>query len=171
MFLLGWIYPGCKVVLWQLWSVCISQRTTTETTRSNEAVQCGSPHGAHCSRHSRTTPIIQQGWWRQTTSEDGQKLTLQEATTVARCLIDEFFSRFGVPFEIHSDKGRSFESRLFQEMCKLLQTRKTRTTPLHPLSDGMVERMNTASQVRVRVPNRLGQLYTVADDVLPQCSS
>ena len=95
----------------------------------------------------------------------------QEATTVARCLVDEFFSRFGVPFEIHSDQGRNFESRVFQEMCKLLQTRKTRTTPLHPLSDGMVERMNTASQVRVRVPNRLGQLYTVADDVLPQCSS
>ena len=59
--LLGWIYPGCKAVLWKLWSVCISQRTITETTRSNEAVQCGSPHGAHCSRHSRTTPIIQQG--------------------------------------------------------------------------------------------------------------
>ena len=46
----------------------------------------------------------------------------QEATTEARFLVEEFFSRFGVPFEVHSDQGRNFESRLFQETCKLLQT-------------------------------------------------
>ena len=40
----------------------------------------------------------------------------QEATTVARCLVEEFFSRYGVPFDVHSDQGRNFESRRFQEM-------------------------------------------------------
>jgi hypothetical protein len=31
---------------------------------------------------------------------------------------------------------------LFQEMCQMLGTIKTRTTPYHPKSDGMVERFN-----------------------------
>ena len=66
----------------------------------------------------------------------------QEATTVARVLVDEFFCRFGIPYELHSDQGRNFESKVFQECCNLLGIRKTRTTPLHPESDGMVERFN-----------------------------
>ena len=51
-------------------------------------------------------------------------------------------SRYGVPGEFHSDQGRNFESRLFGKTCQLLGIHKTRTTPLHPQSDGMVERMN-----------------------------
>ena len=66
----------------------------------------------------------------------------QEASTVAEVLVKEFISRFGVPKEIHSDQGRNFESELFQGMCKLLGAHKTRTTPLHPQSDGLVERYN-----------------------------
>ena len=62
----------------------------------------------------------------------------QEATTVASVLVEEFVAHFG----IHSDQGRNFESKVFQEMCKLLEMDKTRTTPLHPQSDGMVERFN-----------------------------
>ena len=66
----------------------------------------------------------------------------QEAETVARVLVDGVFCRFGVPDELHSDQGRNFESTLFRECCQLLGIRKTRTTPLHPQSDGMVERFN-----------------------------
>ena len=66
----------------------------------------------------------------------------QEATTVARVLVDQFFSRFGVPFELHSDQGRNFEANVFRECCDLLGIRKTRTTPLRPQSDGMVEKFN-----------------------------
>ncbi|CAG2213721.1 unnamed protein product [Mytilus edulis] len=65
-----------------------------------------------------------------------------EATTVANILMTEVISRFGVPTIIHSDQGSQFESHLFKEMCKLLQIEKTRTTPYHPKSDGMVERFN-----------------------------
>lgn len=66
----------------------------------------------------------------------------QEAHTVAKKLVQEVVCRYGVPMEIHSDQGRNFESGLFQEMCSLLGMHKTRTTPAHPQSDGMVERFN-----------------------------
>ena len=66
----------------------------------------------------------------------------QEAETVAKVLVDQFVSRFGAPAQLHSDQGRNFESQVFTEMCKLLGIEKTRTTPLHPQSDGMVERYN-----------------------------
>ena len=66
----------------------------------------------------------------------------QEATTVAEKLVNEFICRFGVPHELHSDQGRNFESKVFAEICKLLDIEKTRTTPLHPQSDGQVERFN-----------------------------
>lgn len=65
-----------------------------------------------------------------------------EAETVASVLVNECFTRFGVPSELHSDQGREFESCVFRECCELLGVRKTRTTPLHPQSDGMVERFN-----------------------------
>ncbi|KAG5885997.1 hypothetical protein JTB14_025391 [Gonioctena quinquepunctata] len=66
----------------------------------------------------------------------------QEAITVADVLVKEWICRFGIPMELHSDQGRNFESNLFQEICLLLNIRKTRSTALHPQSDGMVERMN-----------------------------
>ena len=66
----------------------------------------------------------------------------QEATTVASKLVDEFFCRFSVPSQLHSDQGRQFESSLIKEICKLLDIKKSRTTPYHPEGDGLVERYN-----------------------------
>ena len=65
-----------------------------------------------------------------------------EARTVADIIVREVVSRFGEPSSIHSDQGRHYESQLFPEMCKVLHIKKTRTTPYHPQSDGMVERFN-----------------------------
>ena len=65
-----------------------------------------------------------------------------EATTVARLLVNEFFCRFGLPDTLHTDQGRNFESSLIKEICSLLGIHKTRTTPYHPQSDGLVERFN-----------------------------
>ena len=71
-------------------------------------------------------------------------LPFQEAVVVAEALVNNFVCRFEVPLIIHSDQGRNFESQVFAEMCRLLGVNKTRTTLLHPQSDGMVERFNRA---------------------------
>ena len=73
----------------------------------------------------------------------------QEAVSVAEVLIQHFISRFGVPMSLHSDQGRNFESAVFAEMCDLLGIDKTRTTPLHPQSDGMVERFNRTIEAQL----------------------
>lgn len=65
-----------------------------------------------------------------------------EAETVADVIFKGWIKRYGCPGEIHTDQGSQFKSRLFQEMCKVLQINKTRTTAFHPQSDGMVERLN-----------------------------
>ena len=76
-----------------------------------------------------------------------------EAATVARIIVEQLIARLGVPYTIHSDQGPQYESQLFSQMCKLLGIKKTRTTPYHPKSDGMVERFNKtlASMLRAYV--------------------
>ena len=64
------------------------------------------------------------------------------AETVSQALVDNWICYFGVPSEIHTDKGSNFESLVFREMCKLLGIDKTRTTTMRPQSDGFVERLN-----------------------------
>ena len=66
----------------------------------------------------------------------------QQAETVAERIVHEFYSRFGVSLELHSDQGRQFESNLLQDVCKLLKIKKTRTTSYHPASNGLIERFN-----------------------------
>ncbi|UYV84885.1 K02A2.6-like, partial [Cordylochernes scorpioides] len=66
----------------------------------------------------------------------------QEASTLSEALLQDWVCIFGVPRILHSDQGRNFESNIFQELCRRLNIEKTRTTPLHPQSDGMVERFN-----------------------------
>ena len=69
----------------------------------------------------------------------------QEVSTVAQTLVDEFFCRFSSPTQLHSDQGRQgrqFQSSLIQNICKLLNIRKVRTTLYHPAGDGLVERFN-----------------------------
>ena len=64
------------------------------------------------------------------------------AHSVADAFLNQVVCRFGMPSVIHSDQGREFENKIMQELCILCGSHKTRTTPYHPESDGMVERFN-----------------------------
>ncbi|MES9881596.1 MAG: reverse transcriptase domain-containing protein [Sedimenticola sp.] len=65
-----------------------------------------------------------------------------EAETITKTFVEQFICRFGVPRQVHTDQGRQFEAAVFQQVCKYLDIDKTRTTPYHPQSNGMVERFN-----------------------------
>ncbi|KHJ42377.1 integrase core domain protein [Trichuris suis] len=65
-----------------------------------------------------------------------------EAEETAELLVTQFFAKFGPPDTIHSDQGRTFEASLMGNLFELFGIEKTRTTPYHPQSNGLVERFN-----------------------------
>ena len=73
---------------------------------------------------------------------EGYALSNQETVTIADVLVKKFVCRFCVPCLSTQIKGVNFESAIFGETCRLLGINKTRTTPLHPQSYGMVEGFN-----------------------------
>jgi hypothetical protein len=66
----------------------------------------------------------------------------QEAKTVARILVDQYFTQYGIPERINTDQGASFQGRVMRHLCEMLGVQKTNTTFYHPQSDGIVERYN-----------------------------
>ena len=66
----------------------------------------------------------------------------QEALTIAKVLVDEFFCRFGPPRQLHSDQGRQLEFDLIEEICTQLQIKKSHTSPHPSQSDRQVECFN-----------------------------
>jgi transposase InsO family protein len=68
----------------------------------------------------------------------------------ASAAVTQFFAWFGCPFQIFTDQGRNFESKLFVAVCELLKIHKARTTPYRPSANGQVERYNCTLMDAVR---------------------
>lgn len=64
------------------------------------------------------------------------------AETCARVFCDNWIARFGVPTILTTDRGRQFESTLFDALSKLIGMQRNRTTAYHPQSNGLVERFH-----------------------------
>lgn len=64
------------------------------------------------------------------------------AEGTARAFLSGWVANFGPPTFIVTDQGTQFESHTWQEMLKLIGTRRNRTTAYHPCSNGMVERFH-----------------------------
>jgi len=66
----------------------------------------------------------------------------QEATTVAKVLVDRVLSYLGMPLQILTDRGANFESQLFNELLRRLGVDHARTTAYKPSTNGQVERFH-----------------------------
>lgn len=62
--------------------------------------------------------------------------------TATAAAVNEFFVRFGCSFQIFTDQGRYFESKLLTAVCDLLEMHKACTTPYCLSANGQVERYN-----------------------------
>ena len=75
-----------------------------------------------------------------------------KSTTVTRVLLENCFTRLGIPEEIIGDQGREFEGELFIDLCRSFNINKLRTSPYRPWTNGMVERYHwTLNQMMGKV--------------------
>ena len=63
------------------------------------------------------------------------------ATDVANCFI-QFISRHSISDTILSDQGINYQAVIISELFDLLDIHRVRTTPYHPVCDGLSERFN-----------------------------
>ena len=78
----------------------------------------------------------------------------QTAKTIAKYLYQDYISVFGALTRLLSDKGANFISSVIEEMHKLLGIKKLWTTPYHPKTNGLVERLH---QTIVQMIWKLGE--------------
>ena len=64
------------------------------------------------------------------------------AISVADAFFSNIVCRFGMPSVIHLDQGREFKNKVIHKLCLLGGSHKTKTTPYHPESYGLVEHFN-----------------------------
>ena len=65
-----------------------------------------------------------------------------KAAMVAEVMVNQFFTNYGWPNKILTDRGKEFENYLFKEICDMAWIRKLRTSSYHPQTNGQCERFN-----------------------------
>ena len=67
----------------------------------------------------------------------------QTALTTAKALWDNFIIHYGLPEKILSELVSKFYSELVPDLCRLMRTKKLRTSLYHPQTNGQCERFNS----------------------------
>ena len=75
----------------------------------------------------------------------------KDAYDTADKICSEWIPRMGIPLQFHSDQGGEFCNQVLDGICEILNIDKTRTTPYHPSSDGLIERSNRTILSMLRV--------------------
>ena len=73
----------------------------------------------------------------------------KESQTVSRALFQEVLSRYGMVEQIHSDMGREFCARIWQELMEMMKIKWTTTPPYNPRSN-RVERFHRTMEAMLR---------------------
>ena len=73
---------------------------------------------------------------------EAQPVSSITAESIATAFVTAWFSRFGTPLYLTTDRGTQFESELFQNLSKIIGFTRLRTTAYHPQSNGKVERFH-----------------------------
>ena len=73
------------------------------------------------------------------------------AEIVATTLVHEWFSRYGIPQRIITDRGSQFESSLFNTLSSRLGINHLRTTSYHPQTNGLIERFHRTFKSSLRI--------------------
>jgi transposase InsO family protein len=66
----------------------------------------------------------------------------KDAETVADAIYRDWFSKFGIPAQMHTDSGKEFVNKLSVELFQLLNISQTKTSPAHLQSNAQVEVFN-----------------------------
>ena len=81
-----------------------------------------------------------------------------DATTVAKVLYFEIFTRYGAPCSLVSDRGQQFMSKLVDSLCAMFSVKRKRTSSYHPATNATCERMNSFILSSLRTYVRQDQL-------------
>lgn len=72
------------------------------------------------------------------------------AETVSKALISGWIARYGVPNRISTDRGRQFESQLFNQLNEMLGIKHLRTTSFHAQANGLIERWHRSLKASLK---------------------
>ncbi len=130
--------------------VCAADKKPLKTPRAPMGtITTGAPFDVVATDYLGPLPLTQQGnrYMLVLTDHFSKYVEVlavpdQTAETCASRILNEFIARWGCPLSILSDQGRNYESRVFKELCRMLEVRKSRTSPRNPRCNGQSERFN-----------------------------
>ena len=88
-----------------------------------------------------------------------------ECERIADIMMTEMIPRYGTPRTFLTDQGTNFTAKLMKNLCDKLGIEKIQTSPYHPSSNGMIERMN--QNITTGISHYVNNEQDNWDDLLP----